>query len=69
MSKKVNIIMNSDGTVGISFEGFQGDDCYRQAEAIKKRLKDLGIDLEMTASEPTLDNTMPGNKHAIKEKQ
>ena len=69
MSKKVNIIMKSDGTVGISFEGFQGDDCYNQTDAIKKRLKELGVELEITAIEPTSDNTIPGSKHVIREEQ
>ena len=69
MSKKVNIIIKSDGTVGISFEGFQGDDCYKQADAIRKRLKELGIDLEITAIEPTPDNNLPSVKNIIKEEQ
>lgn len=56
MSKQIKIVMKEDGTVGISFDGFDGDECYQEADILKAKLSALGINMDMVYNEPTQDN-------------
>lgn len=69
MPKEVNIIIKDDGTVGISFDGFDGDECYREADQIKDKLKALGINMNLIQSEPNQsdDCELPKIRKTVKE--
>ncbi len=43
MAKKIRIVINEDMEIHRDFEGFVGDECFREAEAIDREMEEVGI--------------------------
>lgn len=66
--KKVRIISGKDGKIGMSFEGFAGNECFLEADRIKARLKELGIKTETEFVE-LKEDFVSGHTEGIKNEQ
>lgn len=44
--KKVTVIVDKNGKMAMSFEGFEGSSCYDEARRIQTHLKSLGIEVD-----------------------
>lgn len=59
MSRKITIIMTKDGKRVIDFHGFKGNECFDKADEIYKRLRELGIDVDIKEISPKTDTPIP----------
>ena len=66
MAKKVNIIIQENGTIGFSFDGFDGDSCFDEANEIKSRLKELGVEVSVMDVESKSSDNAPKIKQRRK---
>ena len=47
MSKKITVVIsNKTGKIVVDFEGFPGDDCFTEAQKLKEKLAELGIEID-----------------------
>lgn len=44
--KKVTVIVQKDGKMAMSFDGFPGNSCYDEARKIQAHLKSLGVEVD-----------------------
>jgi len=51
--KTVEIIVKPDGSVKVTYEGFQGQACFQEARRIYAQLRRLGVDVEVEKVLPT----------------
>lgn len=49
--KVIKVSIGEDGKVEMDYNGFVGNDCQVAHEKILKRLKDIGLDMDLSATE------------------
>ena len=55
MMKEVEVIINPDGSVKVSYSGFKGEACFLEAKRIYEKLKALGVDVKIEKTERTAE--------------
>jgi len=53
--KEVDVIINPDGSVKVSYSGFGGGACFEEAKRIYERLKALGVNVSIEKVTPTAE--------------
>ena len=53
--RAVDVIINPDGSVKVSYSGFKGEACFLEAKRIYERLKALGVDVKIERTERTAE--------------
>ena len=53
--RAVDVIINPDGSVKVSYSGFKGEACFLEAKKIYERLKALGVDVKIERTERTAE--------------
>ena len=53
--KAVDVIINPDGSVKVSYSGFKGEACFLEAKRIYEKLKALGVDVKIERTERTAE--------------
>ncbi len=56
MTRKIDVEIGKGGKVTVEFSGFPGEDCFIEADAFRKALKELGlwaVPLWVTPKEPS----------------
>jgi hypothetical protein len=51
--KNIKVIINEDGKIKIEYSGFQGDECFLEAKKLYEKLKNLGVNVEIQATQVT----------------
>jgi hypothetical protein len=52
LPKGIKVIIKDDGSVQIDYSGFQGSECFREAERLYQALKKLGIEVNIKQITP-----------------
>jgi hypothetical protein len=60
--KKVNVRINSDGSVSVEYDGFRGNECFLEAQKIYEKLRTFGIDVK-------IENVQYKQEYFIKEQE
>ena len=53
--RAVDVIINPDGSVKVSYSGFKGEACFLEAKRIYEKLKALGVDVKIERIERTAE--------------
>ena len=53
--RAVDVIINPDGSVKVSYSGFKGEACFLEAKRIYEKLKALGVDVKIERTERTTE--------------
>ena len=53
--KAVDVIINPDGSVKVSYSGFKGEACFLEAKRIYEKLKALGVNVKIEKVERTAE--------------
>ena len=53
--RAVDVIINPDGSVKVSYSGFKGEACFLEAKRIYEKLKALGVDVKIERTERTAE--------------
>ena len=53
--RAVDVIINPDGRVKVSYSGFKGEACFLEAKRIYEKLKALGVDVKIERTERTAE--------------
>jgi len=49
--KEVKIIIDKNGKITIDFNGFVGDDCFKEREKLQKLLRKYGLEIDIEHEE------------------
>lgn len=66
MAKKITIIVDEDGEIKRDFQGFNGDDCLKEAKKIDEVMEDAGIIIENKKIRKKTQLEMEKEKQVIK---
>jgi len=61
MMKSVDVIINPDGSVKVTYSGFKGGACFEEAKRIYERLKALGVNVSIEKVTPTAEYYVSAN--------
>ncbi len=48
MPKKIEVVVTSDGRLETNFIGFSGEDCFDEADKLRRALHALGLEIDAT---------------------
>ena len=69
MTKKINVIIQENGNEGFSFDGFEGDSCFTEADEITRRLKILGVEISAIEIESKYADSAPKIRQSVKNEE
>ena len=52
MGKRIKLVIRKDGKIAMDFDGFVGTNCVDEAKEIKRRLKELGVEMDLESATP-----------------
>ena len=47
MGKKIVVAIDKQGRLVTDFDGFQGEDCFAEADELQKKLEELGVKIKV----------------------
>jgi len=51
--RTVELVVNPDGSVKVTYQGYKGDQCFEEAKRIYEQLRALGVEVKVEKTIPT----------------